>query len=65
MPIFKNTIIINELQKEKERELNISNLGQQVALEKLSNIQKDATIKSLGEQLTQVKLQLIQVQGGI
>lgn len=65
MPIFKNTIVINEIQQEKERELSIANLGQQVALEKLSNIQKDATIKSLGEQLTQVKLQLIQVQGGI
>jgi len=40
-------------------------LGEQLTQEKLKNIQKDSTISQLGEELASVKLQLIQIQGGV
>lgn len=40
------------------------NLGQQLAQEKLLNIQKDSVINELGQQITDLKLQVIKLQGG-
>lgn len=40
-------------------------LGEELAQEKLKNIQKDSTISQLGQELTSTKLQLIQIQGGV
>lgn len=51
-------IIINE---PEPTELEI--LGQEVAMLKLSNTQKDLTLNTLGQELTNIKLQLL--QGGI
>lgn len=47
----------------------IEMLGAQLAYEKLSNMQtnstKDAVIGSLGEQLVQMKIELMTIKGGI
>lgn len=40
------------------------NLGQQLAQEKLLNMQKDSVINELGQQITDLKLQVIKLQGG-
>jgi hypothetical protein len=43
---------------------SVTTLGQQLAQEKLSNIQKDSIINGLGQQVTDLKLQVIKIQGG-
>lgn len=45
-------------------EEQLNNLGQQLAQEKLSNIQKDSLINGLGQQVADLKLQVIKLQGG-
>lgn len=42
----------------------IAELGQQLALEKLNSMQKDLLINSLGEQLTQMKIDIMLMKGG-
>lgn len=39
-------------------------LGEELTLEKLKNIQKDAAISQLGQELASVKLDLINMKGG-
>lgn len=39
-------------------------LGEELTLEKLKNIQKDAAISQLGQELASVKLELINMKGG-
>lgn len=48
-----------------EIQANINSLGEQLAQEKLKNIQKDATISQLGQELASIKLELINIKGGI
>ncbi|CAI8970973.1 hypothetical protein EMIT07CA2_60036 [Brevibacillus sp. IT-7CA2] len=38
-------------------------MGQELSFLKISNIQKDALIQTMGEQLAMVKLELIQLKG--
>lgn len=45
-------------------EEQVMSLGEQLAQEKMKNIQKDLLINSLGSQLTQVKLDVISMKGG-
>mgnify|MGYP000960407158 CR=1 FL=1 len=60
---YINVNVINKIQKEKEDDNTLQNLGQQLTQAKLSNIQKDNTINSLGQQIANLKLQVIQLQG--
>lgn len=46
-------------------EEQLKSLGEQLAQEKLKNIQKDATISQLGQELAKLKLEVIQIQGGM
>lgn len=45
-------------------EEQVMSLGEQLAQEKMKNIQKDLLINSLGSQLTQVKLDVISIMKG-
>lgn len=45
-------------------EEQVMSLGEQLAQEKMKNIQKDLLINNLGSQLTQVKLDVISMKGG-
>ncbi len=40
-------------------------LGEQLTQEKLKNIQKDSTISQLGEELASLKLEVINMKGGV
>ncbi|QDQ03387.1 D-alanyl-D-alanine carboxypeptidase [Lysinibacillus fusiformis] len=42
----------------------VMSLGEQLAQEKVKNIQKDLLINNLGSQLTQLKLDVISMKGG-
>ncbi|MFJ6210609.1 XkdW family protein [Lysinibacillus sp. NPDC092081] len=42
----------------------VLSLGEELAQEKVKNIQKDLLINSLGSQLTQLKLDIITMKGG-
>lgn len=42
----------------------VMSLGEQLAQEKVKNIQKDLLINNLGTQLTQLKLDMISMKGG-
>lgn len=42
----------------------VKSLGEQLAQEKVKNIQKDILINNLGTQLTQLKLDMISMKGG-
>ncbi|MFG0215860.1 XkdW family protein [Brevibacillus porteri] len=42
----------------------VTTIGEELSTLKISNIQKDALIQTMGEQLAQVKLELIQLKGG-
>jgi len=42
----------------------VKSLGEQLAQEKVKNIQKDILINNLGTQLTQLKLDVIKMKGG-
>lgn len=43
----------------------VSSLGEQLAQEKIKGIQKDLLINSLGETVTQLKLEVMALKGGI
>lgn len=45
-------------------EEQVLSLGEELAQEKVKNIQKDLLINSLGTQLTQLKLDMISMKGG-
>ncbi|MED4888616.1 XkdW family protein [Lysinibacillus fusiformis] len=45
-------------------EEQVMSLGEQLAQEKMKNIQKDLLINNLGSQLTQLKLDVISLKGG-
>ncbi|MET4562165.1 hypothetical protein ABIA69_003351 [Lysinibacillus parviboronicapiens] len=45
-------------------EEQVMSLGEQLAQEKVKNIQKDLLINNLGSQLTQLKLDFISMKGG-
>ena len=49
---------IRLFQKEKEYIENINNLGHELIVEKLGNIEKSIIISNLGSELVQIKLQL-------
>ncbi|EDK33944.1 XkdW family protein [Clostridium kluyveri] len=61
---YVNVTVVNKIQKEKEDGNTLQSLGQQLAQEKLKNIQKDVVIDGLGQQVANLKLQVIQLQGG-
>lgn len=46
-------------------EEQVMSLGEQLAQEKVKNIQKDILINNLGTQLTQLKLDVIKMKGGV
>lgn len=46
-------------------EEQVAELGMQLTLEKLSNIQKDAIIYGLGAQVAQMKLEIMAMKGGV
>jgi hypothetical protein len=43
---------------------NLNSLGEQLAQEKLKNIQKDTTISQLGQEIAKLKLEVINMKGG-
>lgn len=43
----------------------VSSLGEQLAQEKIKGIQKDLLINSLGETVTQLKLEIMVLKGGV
>ncbi|MFJ8099419.1 XkdW family protein [Lysinibacillus sp. NPDC096212] len=45
-------------------EEQVLSLGEQLAQEKMKNIQKDLLINSLGSELSQLKLDVISMKGG-
>ncbi|MFA1737994.1 XkdW family protein [Lysinibacillus fusiformis] len=45
-------------------EEQVMSLGEQLAQEKMKNIQKDLLINNLGSQLTHLKLDVISLKGG-
>lgn len=45
-------------------EEQVSSLGEQLAQEKIKGIQKDLLINSLGETVTQLKLEVMALKGG-
>ncbi|MED4731651.1 hypothetical protein P9597_26655 [Aneurinibacillus migulanus] len=63
-------IIINEkplsqIEKEREEvEAPMVTMGQELALLKISNMQKDGIIQTLGQELATVKLELIRLKEG-
>uniref|UniRef100_UPI003905B140 XkdW family protein n=2 Tax=Lysinibacillus TaxID=400634 RepID=UPI003905B140 len=42
----------------------VSSLGEQLAQEKIKGIQKDLLINSLGQTVTQLKLEMLAMKGG-
>lgn len=49
--------------EQTDREL-IQSLGQQLTLGKLKNMQKEQTVNSLGREVSQLKLEIMQLKGG-
>lgn len=45
-------------------EERVTTLGEELTQEKLKNIQKDSTISQLGEELANIKLEVINMKGG-
>ncbi|CAI8879260.1 XkdW domain-containing protein [Brevibacillus sp. IT-7CA2] len=50
--------------REKQQTDPVTTIGEELSTLKISNIQKDALIQTMGEQLALVKLELIQLKGG-
>nr|WP_188066586.1 hypothetical protein [Brevibacillus brevis] len=50
--------------REQQQTDPVTTIGLELTTLKTSNIQKDALIQTMGEQLTMVKLELIQMKGG-
>ncbi len=49
----------------KTIEDTVKSLGEQLAQEKLKNMQKDMTISQLGQELASIKLDVISIKGGM
>ena len=58
----------NRTTKKKIQEIatneQVKALGMLISQEKIKNIQKDTIINGLGKQLTDLKIQIIKLQGG-
>ncbi|MFA4132600.1 MULTISPECIES: XkdW family protein [unclassified Brevibacillus] len=50
--------------REQQQTDPVMTIGQELSSLKTSNIQKEALIQTMGEQLAMVKLELIQLKGG-
>lgn len=63
---FSEEYVISEEKTEIELlQENVNSLGEQLAQEKLKNIQKDATISQLGQEIAKLKLEVINIKGGV
>lgn len=62
---FINDKVVKDIQEKEQNNLALQGLGQQLAQEKLKGMQKDAVISQLGQELSKVKLEIIQLQGGM
>lgn len=45
-------------------EEKVSSIGQELAIEKIKNMQKDSLINNLGQQVALLKIELLQLKGG-
>lgn len=65
---LQNEKDVSQAQQERERilqeKLSIGALGQELAMEKIKGMQKDAIIHSLGQQVAQLQLDVNQLKGG-
>jgi hypothetical protein len=61
---FTYKIIDRQLTPEEISQQQLNSLGQQLAQEKLTNIQNTNIITGLGQQVADLKLQIIKLQGG-
>ncbi|MER2089501.1 MAG: hypothetical protein ABS920_07175 [Sporosarcina sp.] len=55
---------LENIGSEPTTEEQVAALGFQLAQEKISNIQKDAVINSLGSQVAMLKIEMMQLKGG-
>ena len=62
--VFNEKSSISSAPQEQSLQEQINDLGKQLAQEKLSSIQKDSIINGLGQQVADLKLQVIKIQGG-
>ncbi|MGM7683559.1 hypothetical protein ACSVDA_15575 [Cytobacillus sp. Hm23] len=53
--VFENDFTVEE---------QVAGLGEQLALAKIENIQKDTVINSLGQELALLKIEVMQLKGG-
>jgi len=60
---FQNVKPISKIREDQEND-PVLTIGQELTALKISNMEKDATIQTLGQQLVLVKLELIQLKGG-
>ena len=63
MGIYINNKVVNKIKEEKEIKDTIESLGFELVSEKLKNMEKDMLIDILGEQVAEMKIQII--MGGI
>ena len=63
MGVYINNKIVNKIENEKQVKETIENLGQELVLEKFKNMEKDMLIDILGQQVAEMKIQII--MGGI
>lgn len=59
MGIYINSTVINERKKEKESEITIKSIGEQLVEEKINNMKKDFLIDQLGQEIINLKLQML------
>ncbi|MFC8689282.1 hypothetical protein [Brevibacillus porteri] len=60
---MQNKEAISEIRKQQQTD-PVMTTGQELSTLKISNIEKDALIQTIGEQLAMVRLELIQLKGG-
>ena len=63
MGIYINNKVVNKIKEEKEIKDTIESLGSELVSKKLKNMEKDMLIDILGEQVAEMKIQII--MGGI
>ncbi|GED35080.1 XkdW family protein [Brevibacillus centrosporus] len=65
---FSNERPCSEAQQEREaielERMSLGALGQELAMEKIKGMQKDALIQALGQEVVMLKLDIIQLKGG-
>jgi len=54
----------DERQKAEQEKMSVGTLGQELALEKIKNMQKDLLISSLGQQVAILTLDVMALKGG-